>query len=157
MAERVEQTDKEERNKRRRRIEEQVHKLYWEEDINCARTTLLCLGQQFGIDVEKQTLQAAIGLHGAGGYRAQCGLVEGALMFIGIYFSAKGKNDGQISNLCYRYADAFITKFGSLKCRDLRPGGFSENDPLHLCEEMTCSAILFACEFVEHAQGMFRG
>lgn len=25
-------------------ITEKVHELYWEKDINCARTTLICLG-----------------------------------------------------------------------------------------------------------------
>jgi len=31
-----------------------------------------------------QLLDAAVGMHGAGKYGAQCGLVEGSLMFIGL-------------------------------------------------------------------------
>ena len=65
-------------------ISKRVHELYWEKDINCARTALLCLSELFEIPLAPQTIQSAAGLHGAGGYRAQCGLVEGALMFIGI-------------------------------------------------------------------------
>jgi len=34
-------------------------------------------------------LNFAIGLFGAGGYQAQCGLVEGTLMFIGILGKTK--------------------------------------------------------------------
>ena len=97
-------------------IKERVHELYWKHDINCARTVLTCLCELFHVNLEAQTSNAAIGLHGAGGYRAQCGLVEGALMFIGIYFSQKGKSDSDIAALCYQYADEFTERYSSLKC-----------------------------------------
>ena len=61
-----------------------VHELYWNNDINCAGTTIICLSELFEISVEQQTIWSAVGMHGAGGYRAQCGLVEGTLMFIGM-------------------------------------------------------------------------
>ena len=131
------------------KIKERVHELYWKHDINCARTMLICLCEFFDIDIEKQTLNSAIGLHGAGGFRAQCGLVEGALMFIGIYFSDKGKTEANISSICYKYADEFTQRFGSLKCYDLRPNGFSKNDPPHACEEITGVAIEFTKEFIK--------
>ena len=63
-------------------IKKRVHELYWNDDINCARTTIICLRELFKVSIEPQTLWSAVGLHGAGGYRAQCGLVEGALIFI---------------------------------------------------------------------------
>lgn len=131
------------------RIKERVHELYWKYDINCARTMLTCLCELYSISVEKQTLNSAIGLHGAGRFRAQCGLVEGALMFIGIYFSDQGRTEDDIASLCYKYADQFTQKFASLKCYDLRPNGFNEDDPPHACEELTCSAIEFASEFIK--------
>ncbi|NLU45040.1 MAG: C_GCAxxG_C_C family protein [Acholeplasmataceae bacterium] len=131
------------------KIKERVHELYWKHDINCARTMLICLCELFDIDIEKQTLNSAIGLHGAGGFRAQCGLVEGALMFIGIYFSDKGKTEANIASICYQYAYEFTQRFGSLKCYDLRPNGFSENDPPHACEEITGVAIEFTKEFIK--------
>lgn len=131
------------------KIKERVHELYWKHDINCARTTLICLGEVFNVNLKEQTLKSAIGLHGAGGFRAQCGLVEGAIMFIGLYFSEKGKSDYDIAELCYKYADQFTKNFGSLRCYDLRPNGFNENDPLHACEGLTCDAIKFAADFVE--------
>lgn len=130
-------------------IRDQVHELYWKQDINCARTTLICLGKLLHVGMEKQTLNAAIGLHGAGGFSAQCGLVEGALMFIGIYFSRKRKAENEIASLCYQYADAFTKKFGSLSCHDLRPNGFNEDDPPHACEELTCTAVEFTKQFIE--------
>jgi C_GCAxxG_C_C family probable redox protein len=132
------------------RIEELVHHYYWDLDINCARTTLSILGELFHTSLDKQTIQSAIGLHGAGGYRAQCGLVEGSLMFFGIYFSQRGKSDEQIAQICYQFADEFTHAFSSLRCYDLRPNGFTENEPPHACENLTIDAIYFTYEFIKN-------
>ena len=135
-------------------IEKRVHELYWESDTNCARTTLICLGESFDTKIEEQTYNAAIGLHGAGGFRAQCGLVEGALMFIGLYFSTI-KECPKTRSLRFVIVTliAFATKqFGSLTCYDLRPNGFNADDPPHLCEGLTVEAIEFVSKFIEEAQ-----
>lgn len=136
-----------------KRINEIVHKLYWEQDVNCAGTILRCLGEAFQVKLDRQVLSAAAGMHGAGGYRAQCGLVEGVLLFIGIYCELTGKDSGEAAKYCYEYAEAFTDRFGSLRCFDLRPGGFTEQDPPHLCEKLTCEAVLFACEFIGNRMG----
>lgn len=129
-------------------ITKRVHELYWEEDINCARTTLMCLSGLFQVNLEPQTILSAVGLHGAGGYRAQCGLVEGALMFIGIYLPMLGKTEDEVVSACHNFASAFDKSFGSLTCFKLRPTGFSEHDPPHMCENLTCSAIEFSYEYI---------
>lgn len=94
-------------------------------------------------------MQSSIGLHGAGGYRAQCGLVEGSLMFMGIFFALKGKSDMEISHICYQFSEEFTKKFLSLRCCELRPNGFQENDPPHTCEELTSNAIEFTYSFMK--------
>ena len=129
-------------------ITNRVHELYWEEDINCAKTTLICLSELFEIAIEPQVICSAVGLHGAGGYRAQCGLVEGTLMFVGIYFHILGKTESEIVSACYDFASAFDKAFGSLRCLELRPAGFSENNPPHMCENLTCRAIEFAYQHI---------
>lgn len=98
--------------------------------------------------VEQQTVCSAIGLHGAGKYRAQCGLVEGTLMFLGIYFQSLGKKESEIISACYNFASAFEKTFGSLRCLELRPTGFSESDPPHMCENLTCNGIEFAYQYI---------
>ena len=120
------------------RIKNRVHELYWNDNINCARTAIICLSELFETVVEQQTICSAVGLHGAGGYRAQCGLVEGTLMFIGVYLHKMGKREDEIVSACYNFAFAFEKAFGSLRCFELRPTGFSENDPPHMCENLTC-------------------
>jgi len=125
-------------------IDENVHSLYWNEDINCARTTLLTLSKLYNLPLDAQVVDAAIGMHGAGGYKAQCGLVEGTLMFIGILFRKDGKTDGEIASLCRSFAERFENEFGSLLCSILRPRGFNADDPPHLCEALSKRAIYFS-------------
>lgn len=129
-------------------IMKRVHELYWEDDINCARTAIICLSELFETAVGPQIIQAAVGLHGAGGYRAQCGLVEGALMFMGIYLHELGRTEDETVSACYDFAAAFDKAFGSLRCLELRPAGFSENDPPHMCENLTCNAIEFVYQYI---------
>ena len=136
-------------------IENYVKTLYWDQNLNCARTMLVCLGKLYNTPVDTQTMNAAIGLHGAGGFRAQCGLVEGALMFIGFYFTGRGKSEEEIVSLCYQFAEEFTKNYGSLLCYDLRPGGFQKNDPPHLCENLTVSAVSFAHKFIQKADNLF--
>lgn len=129
-------------------IMKRVHELYWNDDINCARTTLICLSELFETAIEPQTIWSAVGLHGAGGYRAQCGLVEGTLMFIGIYLHMLGKTEDKIISACYNFAAAFDKAFGSLRCSELRPTGFLESDPPHMCENLTRNGIEFAYQYI---------
>lgn len=124
-------------------INERVHALYWNDDLNCAITSLLILAEIFMINLNPQILDAAIGMPGAGRYGAQCGLVEGALMFIGIKGKVDGLENEAIVNRCNNLVKGFEKEFGSLNCRDLRPEGFKPDNPPHLCEEITKKAIMF--------------
>jgi hypothetical protein len=125
-----------------------VHEGYWGHDWNCVVTTLRILSEVFDISLHRQVLDGALGMHGAGGYRAQCGLVEGALLAIGILGKARGLDDDAVVEACYRFAEAFEDRFGSLLCQELRPEGFSPDNPPHLCEELTRRAILFDIQVI---------
>ena len=130
-------------------IRKEVHRLYWNLDENCARTTLRILSSLTGIGIDEQTLIAASGMHGAGGYGAQCGLFEGALMFLAIIADSKGYED--IPGLSRRFAGEYESAFGALRCSELRPGGFSDDDPPHRCEDLTCRSIYFVYDFIVRA------
>jgi len=130
-------------------VKTRVHEYYWTHDWNCASTTLRILAERFGVDIHEQVLDAALGMHGAGGLGAQCGLVEGALMSIGILGKANGLSDDAVVQACHDYATEFESRFGSLLCRELRPQGFHPDNPPHLCEGLSCDAVLFDIAFVE--------
>ena len=121
-----------------------VRKAYHDRDINCATTTLEVLSDHFNVPVHNQVFDSAVGMHGAGGYRAQCGLVEGSLMFIGVLGRTKSIPDEEIIDFCRQYAENFEQKFSSLQCRELRPEGFSPDLPPHLCENLTVQTIMHA-------------
>lgn len=131
----------------RERIPVLVRHCYWDMDINCARTTLYCLEQCLGLPLNPQIFQAAAGMHGAGRMGGQCGLLEGALLFLGVYGAALGRTDKEIVSLCGEYATAFTQRFGSMTCRDLRPGGFRRSDPPHLCEDLSVEAVCLIYDF----------
>jgi len=125
-------------------VNQKVEKYYWDEDLNCAITMLKILAEILNIDLSSQVIDAAIGMHGAGMFGAQCGLVEGSLMFIGILGKQKGLPEEDIVDICYNFAFEFERYFGSLSCRDLRPEGFKSDNPPHLCEELTKQAVFFS-------------
>ncbi|MBN1333842.1 MAG: C_GCAxxG_C_C family protein [Synergistales bacterium] len=134
-------------------IRERVRSYYWDEDINCAETTLKVLSEIFDIPLDPQVIHAASGMHGAGKYGAQCGLVEGTLMFIGILGHRAELEVSDIERLCHDYAGSFEEVFGSLLCSQLRPEGFTPTNPPHLCEEMTTRSIAFSLEFLSIYRG----
>lgn len=129
-------------------IKKRVHDYYWEKDFNCAVVTLKNLAEYFDVSLSSQVLDSAMGMHGAGKYGAQCGLVEGVLLFLGIYGRHKKLEDEDTVNLCRLFAEQFEKHFSSLECRILRPEGFTPENPPHLCESLTCRANEFAIEFV---------
>lgn len=134
-------------------IETHVRKCYWEDDINCASTTLKILSEAFGVELSPQLLDAAVGMHGAGGYGAQCGLVEGMLLFLGVFGRACRVPDEEIIETCQAFARQFEGEFSSLLCRELRPEGFHPDNPPHLCEPLTRRAVRFDIHFIH---GMLR-
>jgi C_GCAxxG_C_C family probable redox protein len=130
-------------------INERVHNYYWEYDLNCATTMLKILAEIYNVKISSQVLDAAVGMHGAGFFGAQCGLVEGSLMFIGIFGKEKELEEKTVVDICYNFADEFQKRFGSLLCRKLRPEGFRPDNPPHLCENLTKEAVKFTMNFVE--------
>ncbi|GAB6098143.1 hypothetical protein JCM16358_00220 [Halanaerocella petrolearia] len=129
-------------------IDERVHDYYWENDLNCATTMLKTLSEIFEIKLDAQLIDSAIGMHGAGKFGAQCGLVEGSLMFLGVFGEEKSVSKEKIINTCYDFADKFQEEFGSLLCRELRPEGFKKDNPPHLCEDITKSAVKFTVNYI---------
>ncbi len=122
-------------------INQRVKHYYWERDLNCAATTLKVLAEKFDLELAPQVIDAATGMHGAGEYGAQCGLVEGGLMFLGIIGRDRGMPDARIVDACRLFAGEFEKRFASLLCRELRPEGFHPDNPPHLCEGLTRQSL----------------
>ena len=138
-------------------IRDAVARCYWQEDVNCATTMLRTLADIYGVTLQPQLAAAAAGLHGAGGYGAQCGLIEGSLLFLGILAQENNAETSAAALSCRRFAADFEKQFGSLLCRQLRPGGFRDDDPPHLCEELTCRALTFSAEFIGNVRQEWEG
>ena len=133
-------------------VRERITRYYRADEVNCAVATLKILGERFEVDISRQVLDAAVGMNGAGQYRAQCGLVEGAVMFLGVMGREQGLDDDSIMELSRAYAEAFEKRFGSLSCRVLRPEGFDPDNPPHICEPLSVDAVVFDIKFIERLQ-----
>ncbi len=125
-------------------VGEKVSQFYWIHDRNCATTALCLLSEIFNIELFDQTVDAALAMHGAGKYGAQCGLVEGTIMFMGIFGRQSRIQDHITIDACAEFAGNFESRFGSLLCKGLRTEGFTPDNPPHICEQITCEAIEFA-------------
>jgi len=134
-------------------VQARVKHYYWEKDLNCAGTTLLILAEIFGVALADQVMDAAVGMHGAGGAGAQCGLVEGTLMFLGIIGRRRGIPNNDTVDGCQAFAQEFAGRFTSLQCAVLRPEGFAADNPPHLCEGLSGRAINFSVEFIRNRIG----
>lgn len=130
-------------------IKKYVHKYYRENDYNCAITSLKIYSKAFLKDISRQLYDAAIGMHGAGGAGAQCGLVEAGLLFIGIYGKSRGFDNAEIAGFCLQFAKEFEKEFSSLLCSQLRPEGFADDQAEHLCEDFTAKVIHWGISFIQ--------
>ncbi len=128
-------------------INVRVHDYYWNDDFSCAITTLKVLSELYYPELHPQIIEAAFGLN-AGRCGLQCGLVEGTLLFIGVYASQNNRTKEEITNLCHKFCSEFQITFGSLLCNELRTQGFSPNNPPHLCENLTKKAVTFSADFI---------
>ncbi|MDF2634161.1 MAG: GCAxxG family protein, partial [Pelosinus sp.] len=128
-------------------INSRVHAYYWDEDLSCTITTLKVLSEIFHCELHPQVIEAAYGLN-AGRYGSQCGLVEGALMFIGVYAQKKGVEPQGITKLGHEFSSGFQAEFGSVLCKELRSQGFTPENPPHLCESISKRAVAFTAKFI---------
>jgi C_GCAxxG_C_C family probable redox protein len=93
-------------------------------------TTLKVLTDTFEIPLHPQVLDAAQVVHGAGGTGGLCGLVTGALMFVGLWGAKHHIPRAQLSPLTRGMMTEIRERFGSTQCEVL------ENDCSKLAVEM---------------------
>ena len=130
-------------------IENRVRECYRIHEYNCTITVFKILSEIYDITLPEQFYAGAIGMNGAGQYGAQCGLVEGMLIMIGVMEGANGSDKDKIMGLCRKFAESYEKRFGSLLCRELRPEGFGDHVPDHLCEKISIDAVKFMHQFIE--------
>jgi hypothetical protein len=132
------------------------------ESLSCAQVMLLCLGGLCGVAISEQLLQACAGLGGprfeaaksagTGGAapevtpapKPRCGLVDAALLFIGVYFGGRGRAKDDVGALCAEYRGHFAAQYVSDDCREIRRAVGAT----HGCESLAVDAALHAFRFI---------
>jgi C_GCAxxG_C_C family probable redox protein len=101
-------------------VQQRVASYFVTGDNNCAMTVLRVLAEVFETPVTQQVIDAAQCLPGAGGVDHLCGLVSGALMFVGVWGGQQGLHRQLLRPLTSNFSQAVREHFGSLMCSDLR-------------------------------------
>lgn len=101
-------------------VQQRVTTYFLTGDNNCAMTVLRVLSETFQTPVAQQVIDAAQCMPGAGGVDHLCGLVSGALMFVGVWGGQQGVHRQTLRPLTSDLSRAIQERFGSLMCSELR-------------------------------------
>jgi len=127
-----------------RRVEQEYHDL----DTPCTPTTIKILSEVFKLELPKELVELSFALSGISKHGAQCGLVEGVLVMIGLIGHRQGLDKEVLAEICSDFLKQYDQKHGSLRCKELRLGGFNDDDPPNLCEGLTATSITDAALFL---------
>ncbi len=111
-------------------------------DNNCAMTVLRVLSEVFETPVAPQVIDAAQCMPGAGGVDHLCGLISGALMFVGVWGGQHGLHRQVLRPLTSGFSQAVQERFGSLMCSNLRPA--------EGCGPLAVAFLTFAISYLEN-------
>jgi len=102
-------------------VQQRVATYFVTGENNCAMTVLRVLAEVFETPVAQPVIDAAQCMPGAGGVDHLCGLVSGALMFVGVWGGQQGLHRSALRPITSSFSQAVQERFGSLMCGDLRP------------------------------------
>jgi hypothetical protein len=126
-----------------------IESMYHDQSLGCAHATLRILAEVFDIELSPQVYDSSVGMLGGGGhYGAQCGLVQGALMFTGILGARGGLDEETLDKHCFDLLAGATRELGSLVCREIRPEGFADDNPSYICEPRSVESIVWAARFL---------
>lgn len=131
------------------KLVEEVHKNYWDKELNCSTNIILVLGKLFDIEISRQVLHGTIGLHSTTEYGGQCGLLEGLLIFVGIYGREKNYSNNEIVRHCAKLTRKFDNLFRTLSCHDLKGASKKIFESPHSCENITIDIVLLTKKYID--------
>ena len=127
-------------------LREQVRLYFTSGKYNCAMTTLKVLTEVFEVPLHPQVLDAAQVVYGAGNTGGLCGLVTGALMFVGLWGAKHHIPRDRLSPLTQGMVTQIRERFGSVQCEVL------END----CSKLTFEMLSWLIPYLRQALDLRR-
>jgi C_GCAxxG_C_C family probable redox protein len=102
-------------------IQRRVSEYFTSGRYNCAMTSVTVLSELFDVPVHPQVVKAGQVMPTVGGTGGLCGLVSGALMFVGVWGGQHGLSREELKPIARALVTAVEERFHSVDCRDLRP------------------------------------
>lgn len=107
-------------------------------DLNCAETIVYAANEEYGLNLEKNTLKTMAAFGGGMGIESTCGAVTGALAILGIIFTKERAHESdKIKQLSQEFFKSFEDKLKTSNCKELK-------EKYRTDDEVRCSSILFA-------------
>jgi len=115
-----------------------VKKYYDKEyDFNCAETILYAANEEYGLNLDKNTLKTMAAFGGGMAIESICGAVTGSLAVLGIMFTKERAHESEkVKQLSQEFFQRFEDKLTTSNCKELKEK--YRND------EIRCSSILYA-------------
>lgn len=92
---------------------------------------MLAVGEHLWGEVDKRTLRMSTGLAGGLGcsYQELCGALSGGTLILGALYgrTAPDQDDSHCNEQISRYREAFLQRFGTTRCFDLRASGYGSD------------------------------
>ena len=99
---------------------------------NCAQSVFMTMSKYTGVP-ESQAADLATGFGGGAGCREICGALSGAIMAAGAALGAEQRP--QVMALTRELTEEFRTRFGSLRCGELKANRVPCDDLIAFCAE----------------------
>jgi C_GCAxxG_C_C family probable redox protein len=110
----------------------------FQEGFSCSQAVLAAYSEQFELD-EKTALKISSGFGGGMHIGGACGAVTGAFMVIGLKFGRTTAEDIEAKEKTYRlvkdFTERFITRHGSINCRELLGCDISVSEGMRIAKE----------------------
>jgi C_GCAxxG_C_C family probable redox protein len=102
-------------------LKDKAYEYFITRDHNCAETTLLAAGEEYGLGIGPEEMKLVSAFGGGMGCGKLCGVLAGSMAALGrLAVNGRAHATENFGPLCAGLCESFEAGLGSLKCADLK-------------------------------------
>jgi len=102
-------------------LKDKAYEYFITRDHNCAETTLLAAGEEYGLGIGPEEMKLVSAFGGGMGCGKLCGVLAGSMAALGrLAVNGRAHATENFGPLCAGLCESFEAGLGSLKCSDLK-------------------------------------